>query len=312
MKKELEALSVLLQNDIDNNKLTLNKNQLDFYRYHEYFDNLDLTDNEIYKNLISLKKIIEQNDECAKLNGKCVNSFNMHLGLRRYNNHIDAYYYPCSKMQKIIDETKYKKNYLYNYYQGSEVSEVKLKSKDIGATTSPSKNNAIKLFLSKFNNKENTGMYLYGKCGVGKTFLSFAFANSYAEIANKKISFVYIPEFVNIIKSGFNNPIDKEKGITITEYAKNCDVLVLDDLGAEHATDWFYSNYLLNILNIRAAMQKITIFSSNYSIEQLRGLIIKRCKADDKEIICDRIIDRIKVLVNNDFVHVDGKNMREK
>ncbi|WP_412032158.1 ATP-binding protein [Malacoplasma muris] len=310
MKKELDSLKKIINSSFNKNKYVLNNREIDFYKYHEYFIHLDLTDEEIYKNIVYLKKILFETEECAKKSNECINSFNMHLDLKRHMGNIYVYYKPCEKMNIILNKNKFKELYLYNYYDNSDLFESIITPESTEINTNPSKKEAAILFQNNFKNDANTGIYLYGKCGVGKTFMSFAFTKAYAKNKNKTISFVYMPEFVNIIKLGFNNNLDKEKGNKIFEISKSCDVLVLDDLGAEYATDWFYSNYLLNILNIRVAQKKITIFNSNYSINQFKQLLVKRCKSNDSMIICERIVERIKQLVNNSFIEITGKNMR--
>ncbi|WP_444508941.1 DnaA ATPase domain-containing protein, partial [Enterobacter mori] len=60
-------------------------------------------------------------------------------------------------------------------------------------------------FLSTYEpGKKAQGLYLYGKFGVGKTYLLGAIAN---ELARKKISsmLVYFPEFLREIKSSIQD-----------------------------------------------------------------------------------------------------------
>lgn len=316
MKKRLETLDLdrlsnLLKNDLlNNNKIQISKNELDKIKKSNLFSHLNLSDKEIYFNILNLRKILIQEEECKKLKNECINNSNYHLGVKRFKKNIYFYYFPCEKMLKIFDETKYKNNYLYNYYANSDIANSQLSLKFINGKVDPTKNIIIKKFKDNASSDSTNGLYIYGKCGVGKTFLCFCFANAYAQRKNKTICFVYMPELINIIKLGFNNQLDKEKSNQLIEKMKECDVLVLDDLGSEFATDWFYSDYLLNILNIRSNLKKITIFNSNYSIDKLEKTIENKCKSSDKDILSQRIIDRIKQLVNNEFFQLNGKNMR--
>lgn len=311
MKNNFEEFKKIINLELDKNDFILDSHEIDFYKYHRLFINLDLSEEEIYKNIIYLKRIIFEEENCPKFIDSCVNPFNMHLNLKRHMGKIYICYKPCEKINKLLLDTQYKNLFLYNYYENSDISQASITPESIEINKNPTKLLAAKMFNDNFKNNSHIGMYLYGECGVGKTFMTFAFAKAYAKKQNKTISFIYMPEFVNIIKLGFNNA-DQGRGNHIYEIAKTCDVLVLDDLGSEYATDWFYSNYLLNILNIRSIQKKITMFTSNFSIDKLKQNIIKKCKNNDAELICERIIDRIRQLVNNCFIEIVGKNLRYK
>jgi predicted AAA+ superfamily ATPase len=82
-------------------------------------------------------------------------------------------------------------------------------------------------------NSANHGLYVYGKVGIGKTYTSIALANELANIG-KKIAFVFVPEAIHDIKSGFNT--NNSKQIELEEKMKMADVLFLDDIGIEDAT----------------------------------------------------------------------------
>ncbi len=84
-------------------------------------------------------------------------------------------------------------------------------------------------FLSTYEpGKKVQGLYLYGKFGVGKTYLLGAMAN---ELAQKKISSHarILPEFLREIKSSIQDNSIGEK----IDAVKRVQVLMLDDIGAE-------------------------------------------------------------------------------
>lgn len=93
------------------------------------------------------------------------------------------------------------------------------------------------MFQQKVKSGSSTGIYIYGTFGIGKTYCSNAFANLFAEKLNKTICFIYVPDFVNMLKDGFNNIDKKTENAKILQDAQNADVLFLDDIGAEYATD---------------------------------------------------------------------------
>jgi DNA replication protein DnaC len=131
--------------------------------------------------------------------------------------------------------------------------------------------NAIKYWLDNFDNMKERGMglYLFSLAkGSGKTRMAASIAN---ELINEKkvmVKFATSMQIIDEIKSSWN----KEHGVSeskLLDQLVTTEVLVIDDFGTERATDWtgekFYS-----IINGRYADKKITIFTSNMSLTDLK------------------------------------------
>lgn len=289
-----------------------NQNEIDFYKSYKPFVALNLSNKEIKENIIYLDEIVKVNDECLKIDNFCANQTGYHLNVKRVNSKIFFFAAPCNKMIEVYKKIDYKKNFLYNYYQFSDISNARLNSDNLGNSASKTKSLILEFFRKSLDLKNINSCYIYGKCGVGKTFLSLAFANEIADILNKKVCFVYMPDFVNVLKSGFNNASDSKKGNDIYSHMKEADILFIDDFGAEYATEWFYSNYLLNVLNIRMSEKKPIIFNSNFSLIEQSNKMLARFKSNDKNMIVDRIVDRIKILMGDNIFLFKNFNLREK
>lgn len=118
-------------------------------------------------------------------------------------------------------------------------------------------------------------LLMLGKTGVGKTHLSMSIAK---EAASSGFNVVY-GSVVNLLRS-----IEKEHfGKAGSDVEDNetldtlctCDLLILDDLGAEHHTS-FYESTLYNIINTRINTSLPTIISANLSLEELYGTYNER------------------------------------
>lgn len=77
------------------------------------------------------------------------------------------------------------------------------------------------------------------------------------------IRWINVPELLEEIKNGFRK--DKQDRLDLKELA-SCEVLVLDDLGAEKTTDWTAST-LYVLINKRIDNLKTTLITSNISLE---------------------------------------------
>ena len=141
--------------------------------------------------------------------------------------------------------------------------------------------------------KPKTSLYFYGECGTGKTFLASLIAKEYLR-DYREVVFGDVPSLLEEIKRTFNNP-EKDSGATFNRYC-NCDLLVLDDLGAGQVTDWNIG-VLYQIINQRYSTEKRTIITSNYDLD---GLAMKFKKVDD--LSAKRITSRLTEMCYQGFL----------
>lgn len=110
------------------------------------------------------------------------------------------------------------------------------------------------------------GIFMIGGTGLGKTHLSLSIAR---EVADKGFSVVYgsVPDLIRKIKDESFGQGDEEG--EVLETLKECDLLVLDDLGAEHESKYNVSN-LYEIINSRINNKRPVIVSTNFSTSEIR------------------------------------------
>lgn len=118
-------------------------------------------------------------------------------------------------------------------------------------------------FADSFSAK-GYGLFMLGNTGLGKTHLSLAVAN---ELIRKGFCVIYcsVPEFLR--------RLDKEQfkgadGDTM-ELSAKCDLLILDDLGAENNTDR-YTSLLYEIINARQSRSLPMIINSNLNMGEIK------------------------------------------
>lgn len=139
---------------------------------------------------------------------------------------------------------------------------------------------AIKYYLDNFDQMrtEGKGLYLYSaKKGSGKTRMAASIANDLIHNHDISVKFMTSPAILDEIKSSWGSKEYTER--QILDMLFMVPVLVVDDFGAEKATDWTNDRFY-QIINERYTNNRITIFTSNMSLRNL--------KYDD------RITDRIK------------------
>jgi DNA replication protein DnaC len=105
-----------------------------------------------------------------------------------------------------------------------------------------------------------------GKTGLGKTHLSLAIA---ARIIEKGFGVVY-GSAQNLLRSVEMERFSKDSGTDALNSLLECDLLIVDDLGAEFQTS-FTASAVYNIVNTRMLTGRPTIISTNMTTDELKS-----------------------------------------
>lgn len=146
-----------------------------------------------------------------------------------------------------------------------------------------------KEFVENFDNNEGEGLLIWGVSGNGKSHLAAAISHA-LKAKEKTVVFQDVPELLERIRSTFNRD-SKETETVIMDAFLDCDLLVMDDIGAEKVTDWVL-NVLFRIIDGRNRRMKPIVYTTNFNPAKLmQRFMIK----DDEmsEIQAKRIVDRI-------------------
>ena len=138
-------------------------------------------------------------------------------------------------------------------------------------------------------------LIMTGETGLGKTHLSLAIAG---EVIRKGYGVVYGSVqnlFSTIEKEHFGRSNDADG--TTEKMLLDCDLLILDDLGAEFTTNFTIAT-LNNIVNTRILESKPTIISTNLTVPMLDDRYSRR--------IASRIIGEYQIL------SFEGKDIRQQ
>ncbi len=119
-----------------------------------------------------------------------------------------------------------------------------------------------KNYCESFDYSADSVLFL-GSAGLGKTHLSLAIAN---EVIGRGYQVIYNTAqnlFMKLEEEYFSH-----LGNDYSDALLECDLLILDDLGTEFATQ-FTQSALYNIINTRILRKKPTIISTNLSLRQI-------------------------------------------
>ena len=128
------------------------------------------------------------------------------------------------------------------------------------------------------------GLYITGPKGTGKTMLASLIARERLQDGIPTM-FVFVPDLL----AKFRDAIRDESQEDPAKIAKDADLLILDDIGAERATAWV-AEQLMGLVNYRYTNRKQTIFTSNYSLDELADHIAGNGDRVTGERIASRIM----------------------
>lgn len=130
--------------------------------------------------------------------------------------------------------------------------------------------------------EEGMGLYLHSKeKGSGKTRMAVSIANELIYEKKIQVKFATSLQILNEIKSTWDKNDSSISESKLLDFLSTTRVLIVDDFGMEKHKDWIDDKFN-GIINYRYNTKKITIFTSNESLEML--------KYDDR--IKNRILER--------------------
>lgn len=132
----------------------------------------------------------------------------------------------------------------------------------------------IKYYLDNFDEMQSRGIGLYLHShtkGSGKTRMAAGVANELLE--NHQVKFAVSTDIIKEIKRTWErereyNRDDMQTESKLLDALGRTEILVIDDFGMEMEKEWIKEKFF-QIINDRYVGKKVTIFTSNYTLEEL-------------------------------------------
>lgn len=291
MSKQQEAYNAKRLNELKNHPLVirflhdnevgldvLEKNLSKFDRYVRYYEN--------EKEMVEFR--IEGYD----------------LELSYQNDVVDFQYVVNEETSKQKNLTKHLDYYLINHLPQSFYLN-NFETLDL-ADESPNYLNIVSKLIDLSVNPTKKGLFLYGNVGCGKSYLMACLANRFAN-DKKTVCFIKVNRLINDLKSSFNTYNDfKEKTM---RKMMGCDLLILDDIGAENPSAWSRDEIVFTILDHRMENELLTCFTSNLDKDAIKNHYLQASGSTDPNK-ADRLMERFLVL--SEFIELKSSHQSRR
>ncbi|GKX68470.1 ATP-binding protein [Inconstantimicrobium mannanitabidum] len=166
-------------------------------------------------------------------------------------------YYKNSQLSDALQTNNFT-NFNVEYYTTHKLGDEKFSPRKNIETIL---NYVLKDYIPNFNS-HNDNLLFYGNSGTGKTFMSHCIAK---ELLDKGFLVTYrtSDELIKNLKQ-----ITFEGDTALEDLLINCDLLIIDDLGAEQITDFSVTEFF-TFLNKKLLGKKKMLISTNLTLPQL-------------------------------------------
>ena len=272
--------------------------------FNEYINTLKIEDEILMKYTSILEEASDDYHNCKNCPNllMCKNKVKGYqLVSLKEKDRVSFSYVMCNYKLKQLEEESYLNNIKY-YDISKELKKASFKElyKD-DVNRVPILKYMTDFMKSYENHQDTKGLYLTGSFGTGKTYLISALFNDMAK-KGVKCAIVYYPEFLRDLKASFQTDYQEK-----FNYIKKCELLLLDDIGAENVSSFNRDEVLGPILQYRMEEGLPTFFTSNLTLEELEENLSLTTSGSDR-VKARRIIERIKQLTKQ--MELVSKNRR--
>ncbi|WP_036456895.1 DnaA ATPase domain-containing protein [Mycoplasmopsis lipofaciens] len=232
---------------------------------------LDITDQEILDNLLNFINLKESLDNSE--------IYPWFYNVTRKNNKLIFKKYPAKNNYKLV-VTKQMNLWLTEISEPDpDASIEKIRTSSKNRKQLYSQIITLTKAINKKKHKGFKGLYVYGQSRTGKTYIAHAMAN-YCASEGVTTSYISAPLLYSFLIKNIKNNVGNINDDVINKM-KESNMLIIDEIGLEKNSFWFRFEILLDIIESRLMNNKITVFVSPMSQEELNNYYLNQ---DEKEI----------------------------
>ena len=154
------------------------------------------------------------------------------------------------------------------------------------ARTAPDQVQSVRRYVREVerNLDSGKGLWIQGEVGTGKTTLAMLVSKAALE-GGRSVAIYSLPRLLNLLRES----MDSDKGmLDFMDRLTSVDLLHLDDLGAEHSSEWVLEQ-LYSIVNARYEAERAIVATTNLMPDELSDRLGARTVSRLVEICGDLI-----------------------
>ncbi len=253
-----------------------------------------------------IKEYVQIKEKCAQCTGlqNCNQPVKGHALHLYYDGVLDTRSTPCLYEKEKARALKHKQKFLL-----CDMSDAQLRLRLMDLDLTQESAQYFKLIaetMEGFKNGFTKGFYLCGQPGSGKTYLSCCIINQFA-LAGYRCAFVNVAKYFDTLKSNMYDALEYKKLITALRKA---DVIVLDDIATEKVSAWSRDEVLMSILDERMENNRLTFFTSNYSMSNLELYYTTSERSNNVDVGAIRLVERMKALSNEKVLNCGNRRIK--
>lgn len=259
-----------------------------------YCKSLGMTEKVMEDNIVKIYDFVRDINYCDNCPGiKQCKKDNAYLTSKvTYNNGIvETQLAPCPTLLKRVS---FERQFIIRDFPDEWLD---------NTTSDLTKTKERRTVMSAFNkyvqDQETNWIYLTGGVRSGKSFLAAVLAIDLAKRELKgKVPICFINSAKRILElNDLNKKNDDEFKKKLEQYS-NVPVLVIDDFGHEFVNDFIRDAIISEIISARCNKRLFTIFTSNYSLEEIQVLL---ATSNRGAIISKQIVKTIKAMCGQEI-----------
>lgn len=270
----------------------------------QWLHHYQLDDDFVYHHAYRLKDYLEGKKKCEHCHGLscCQQKKKGYYLSLEYASALDHVFIPCiyekEKQQWLVHQRQFLLCDMSEEQLKYRFSDIQVESE------SPTYLHLVTEMVKACKSNGKIGFYLCGEPGTGKTYLTCCFINEMAA-QGKKVAFINVSKYLSDLK---NCMYDKDAMIQRLASLRKAEVAVFDDIGGESVSAWSRDEILLSILNERMEQKRLTLFTSNYDLNNIEKYYSSNSKFVNDSVGAKRLVERIRTLAVEK--KVIGKNRR--
>ena len=245
------------------NKLV--KELRDDIEVYERLKSLNLTMGEVKENIGKLTDFKEDYNYCKACPGieKCGKKTpHISMYVVKEGTFIATKYEPCHKiMEQIRLDSKYLVADFPGEWRGTNFSTI---------DNSSNRRPVVRAVINNLKGNNSDWIFIKGNHKIGKSFLLVASANEFISATNQQAAVINArTRFKELADLSISNPNEFTKNLVALS---NVGLLAIDDFGDEYKSEYIRDQILMPILLEREHQNKLTMFTSNYTIKEIQQL----------------------------------------